>query len=458
MACWNELPTEIRLKILQMLADDARSNRECAKRSLASYATVCAQWQMVFEQMNFRQLRLDDSDIALFKIIAGRRTNHIKRIILSVRMLNSFYPFTLHASSHLEKEIQSSRVCETLSELFAVLRSWETKYRLSCDGLTLELNTCTLMCSERCSAPRDHFATSMVHTFDTPVSVYHSPAQHRPSCQLSQTSLRSFASRLVRPAYLHYRGRIPKVDCITALVLRREAGYGLDLATIADILSSLPKLEDFQIGLADDRFVMDTHPIFQQYSSVFGSSLPVGLRRLRITDSFGDRFDSLMDISLRDNTDYIRHVCEVVAPIFAKASLPLEELCIYSFVDAIDFFDAIQDDWVWNDLKRVTLTSRILAPPSDPTSVSDLLCQAANAVRKMPKLKSMLLRGTTGGNSAWLRGVGVPDIFMFRYVVAQDGPKLMWICKWGLELEPRVAATWKEVAFEHTQRELKISR
>lgn len=48
MADWNLLPPELRLIILEILAQDTGNNKPGRKAGLAHYATVSKEWQAVF--------------------------------------------------------------------------------------------------------------------------------------------------------------------------------------------------------------------------------------------------------------------------------------------------------------------------------------------------------------------------------------------------------------------------
>jgi len=62
MGRWRSLPAEIRSMILEMVAEDYRFKSE--QYALAGYASVCREWQPVFEQRNFQRLVLDQERIS----------------------------------------------------------------------------------------------------------------------------------------------------------------------------------------------------------------------------------------------------------------------------------------------------------------------------------------------------------------------------------------------------------
>ncbi len=77
MGCWTNLPPEIRLMILGTVAEDYRFNSEPYAR--AGYASVCQEWQQVFEPRNFQRLVLDQARISDLKIFMGKKANRHRR-------------------------------------------------------------------------------------------------------------------------------------------------------------------------------------------------------------------------------------------------------------------------------------------------------------------------------------------------------------------------------------------
>jgi hypothetical protein len=86
MALWRRLPAEIRSIILEMVAEDYRFIVE--QYALASYASVCKEWQPVFEKRNFQRLVLDQeriSDLEQF-MSNGQRLDYLEHLFLRVRL------------------------------------------------------------------------------------------------------------------------------------------------------------------------------------------------------------------------------------------------------------------------------------------------------------------------------------------------------------------------------------
>jgi hypothetical protein len=80
------LPLELRLAILELVAEDYRFDYRPYAR--ARYASVCRQWQPVFERRNFRRLILDQSRVLeLQKFVRSRhRRDYVEHLFLRVRL------------------------------------------------------------------------------------------------------------------------------------------------------------------------------------------------------------------------------------------------------------------------------------------------------------------------------------------------------------------------------------
>ena len=72
--------------ILEMVAEDYRFKSE--QYALAGYASVCQEWQPVFEQRNFQRLVLDQERISdLEQVISTKqRRDYLRHLFLRVRL------------------------------------------------------------------------------------------------------------------------------------------------------------------------------------------------------------------------------------------------------------------------------------------------------------------------------------------------------------------------------------
>ncbi|KAK8925610.1 hypothetical protein VCV18_006040 [Metarhizium anisopliae] len=109
-ATWLDLPPELRFEILNLVSQGDGNDRldfyggERPDR-LASYATVCSEWQSFFEKMTFRHLLVDDTAVQEFaRIMSGknaRRTTY--GFHPAGRYLGSLLQFQGLKNSHLPR-------------------------------------------------------------------------------------------------------------------------------------------------------------------------------------------------------------------------------------------------------------------------------------------------------------------------------------------------------------------
>jgi len=85
MGLWRTLPAEIRSMILEMVAEDFSFKSEHYAR--AGYASVCREWQPVFEQRNFQRLVLDQDRVSdLEQVVTKQRRVYLEHLFLRVRL------------------------------------------------------------------------------------------------------------------------------------------------------------------------------------------------------------------------------------------------------------------------------------------------------------------------------------------------------------------------------------
>ena len=114
----------------------------------------------------------------------------------------------------------------------------------------------------------------------------------------------------------------------------------------------------------------------------------------------------------------------ILSITLAERSRRLEQLSASFMFDALCFFRACQTGWVWAELRSLALTSRTLDQRERvrtgitgviPRAAGLMLCDAARAVKSMPKLKIMEI---------WNGGAG--HACLFRYQIEHDAARLTW--------------------------------
>lgn len=104
MAHWMNLPPEIRCMILKLVVEDYTFDSD-QPYCRAGYASVCKEWQPVFEKRNFRRIVVDQERIfSLKQIITSQRQNYLEHMFLRVRL--SEYDCTVCQSKADDETIQ----------------------------------------------------------------------------------------------------------------------------------------------------------------------------------------------------------------------------------------------------------------------------------------------------------------------------------------------------------------
>ncbi|KAJ5606396.1 hypothetical protein N7510_009177 [Penicillium lagena] len=124
---WCCLPAEIRILVLQALLQD-----DC---SLAGFATVSREWQMIIEQHNFAQINITLSRLADFGSIIHRNRALVRYIWLCLELEE--YDCTRCALQYPEimgiSNTDNTLITTALQDLFSTLNTWEPNGNLLLD-------------------------------------------------------------------------------------------------------------------------------------------------------------------------------------------------------------------------------------------------------------------------------------------------------------------------------------
>lgn len=122
---------------------------------------------------------------------------------------------------------------------------------------------------------------------------------------------------------------------------------------------------------------------------------------------------------------------------FAIKSLELHHLAVSFMTDAEPLFRHCQSTWIWPELQTLSLTSQVLQSGVEKRgAIKALLCRAAELVRQMPKMRTLVL---------WNGGKDHACAFIYR-VDRNDYPSITWRGTWHMEMSPRVIKSWQDVA------------
>jgi hypothetical protein len=241
------------------------------------------------------------------------------------------------------------------------------------------------------------------------------------------------------------RMRLPKVSVVTSFVIRRQFPRVFAARkSLIPIMRSLTRLSDFSYE------PWRGPTIKYQRTSAWSSTILVKetLRAKRTILKKVSIFESHDELFYRTpRIDMASHVhIGWFSVALARASHHLEELYVANNIDAYNFFGAFHPRappasrrWmVWKNLKRLSLTTRQLAPGYNDM----IILMAAQAAKMMPQLQIMEL-----WNYCSKRGMAC--VFRFRREETEASVELVSTWPAGLSFSARTKAAWDRVATAH---------
>lgn len=162
------------------------------------------------------------------------------------------------------------------------------------------------------------------------------------------------------------------------------------------------------------------------------------MKRLIIFEDLNETYVSANLTGLHESLDAerIRSTSTKLTKKLAEASLGLQHFSAAFIIDARWYWEVCQPDWVWEQLLTLSLTSRDLMPQKAPKEINDLIYSAAQAIKKMTKLRTMEL---------WNGGQGHAAMFRFKSARAGRCASIAWRGNWDLKFESRVVTAWENV-------------
>ncbi|KAH6975172.1 hypothetical protein BKA56DRAFT_688820 [Ilyonectria sp. MPI-CAGE-AT-0026] len=127
MPNWSSLPTEIRIMILELLAEHQR---------LCMYATVSKEWQIMIERKTFHQLKLKQSCLDDFERLVKRQRGLVRHIWLNIELQRYTCRCCRRWESMTWTHQNNKIIVPAIAKLFSILSTWKSVK----EGLMLELN------------------------------------------------------------------------------------------------------------------------------------------------------------------------------------------------------------------------------------------------------------------------------------------------------------------------------
>ncbi|KAK3934920.1 hypothetical protein QBC46DRAFT_324280 [Diplogelasinospora grovesii] len=458
MGCWARLPAEIRLMVLENVAEDYRYKSEPHAR--AGYAIVCQEWRAFFEPRNFQRLVLDQDRISDFELFLGResprshRQEYVRHVVLRIRL--GEYTCAVCKSKEDGRTVRRNNMAfsNAVWNLLIILSRWNPGHK----GLTLELGAYSPSDSKHTFKDfrlEPNYPYQVPKDLDKRFESYKLRIREVGQLGLDSTSndpyhgwvggLQEASSvglgakqRIMGTLSLATNRRgfsaLPRVEFVTGLLIRRQLYRAFSGKALARLLSeSFPCLRRFR-----HEGWRNVDPSIQlrsekDYECLILQSLPNTLRTLHVFEDSNKLLHSQHPPKAPNMS---------LGRALSRSSRFLETLSVAFLVDAEDF---LTEFWPtkplptnvlpWENLRRLALTSRLLHPSRMARGdLGNLLVAAGRAASFMPKLVSMEI---------WNGGEGNACIFRYRNA-AGERPRIILSTNWGshVELDYDVIQCW----------------
>ncbi|KAM0451736.1 hypothetical protein ACHAPV_005937 [Trichoderma viride] len=237
---WASLPAELRLKILEPITHEKPPG-------WTSLASVCKEWQTLFEKENYKKIKLRSSRLGEFEYMVSPQKRHlIRHIWLDIELRR--YSTRCCCKRNSQLKTMGRTVTKAIRRIFSILSNWETG-----NELTLELNVVCPSDSEHWFRNL-HFSSDCVDDDEESAKLYEADHLHHDphhgwlhGAQVEAPS-RAAMYQLLYPIKLdEYQldsKPLPTVKAITQLVIRRQLRRRLLSFSLTEMLGKLPCLEN----------------------------------------------------------------------------------------------------------------------------------------------------------------------------------------------------------------------
>lgn len=238
------LPPDLQLMILEMLAQDPgcdRSGTTCVKKGLARYAAVCKHWQTFCEKRLYRHLTLSQSCLNALDTVVRRQRGLVKHIWLRIELLPYDCPDCMKFVSKRTRDHDIAG--NAITKLFHVLSTWRKSEPATYRGLTLEISIYSPSDVGHNFGGDFHFGPEPFETDNDMArrlhvhDPYHGWHQGKRSDRPIFTSIDKLLEGV-----LPCCEKLPSVEVVDNLVLRRQTRRHLDGRTLRAMFRSLPNL------------------------------------------------------------------------------------------------------------------------------------------------------------------------------------------------------------------------
>ncbi|CCT72520.1 uncharacterized protein FFUJ_12397 [Fusarium fujikuroi IMI 58289] len=429
MTHWSSLTQEIRDIILGCVF---------VHDHIAPYAPVSIEWRDAIEKKTFRHLHIQVSSSdtrysapEVFQTLSQLRNRHqrlVKHIWLNVELV----PGGFDPSWNVDMCISVA-----ITWLFRALQFWPAQ-----NDLTLEINE---YYTAYYSAPwfrGHHIGGPGEQDGGMPLSS---------DSRLESFDMPSHNSLMGLFEFLDFKlQRCPSVEAVTKFLRPRQCRRRFKPDTLSCILERLPQLEEISLETWDVSEIYGFNCVEMCATSLFLQ--PDSFRNVKSMTVFQDRNEYFNAVARHHIAEFQRRIQPqsrptppdkvpwhrpVLARELAVASLSLENLSLSFLVDAVDFFGQCRENWLWADLRSLTLTSRLLTCEGDSFKMHGLLKTVAQMAKRMPKLERL---------TVWNGGAN--EACAFTYRKQRLTASVTWQAKGGTQLNPAVYRDWENLHSE----------
>lgn len=232
---WVSLPAEIRLMILEIIADQKHPG-------WASLASVCREWQHALEKVNFYKMKLRVSCLSGFeRIFSPQKRGMVRHICLNVELPR--YVSTCCSERPSPSAKISYIVSNGISDLLSILGTWRPAGDLALEINVYSPSDCehwfkhALLSSDDVEPDADAMldAWSAEHRHHDPQHGWiHGPQVQAPP--------RAAVLRLFRPILLETY-KFPQIQAVTSFIIRRQFRRCIYPSSVARLLCSFKRLK-----------------------------------------------------------------------------------------------------------------------------------------------------------------------------------------------------------------------
>ncbi|KAL5610042.1 hypothetical protein FOVSG1_004723 [Fusarium oxysporum f. sp. vasinfectum] len=438
---WSYLPQEIRRNILNTIVDQGNPR-------WSALASVSKEWQSVIGTRNMAKLNIRPSCLEDFEQAVVRQRDLVRHIYLNVELTEYKCTLCKNKFAVTIAEKNNRLMSKTVTKLLTILSTWNTT-----GPLTLELNASSASDSKhwfknfRFNDEHDApYSRDSVIPMEGMHSDWHDPKHGWENGVRVKPPPISANKRLF--GLINLNGppySILNVNAVTRFMIRRQFHHRLGPREFASLLSKFSRLTDLVYEPWPQKYT-DSYR-YPWDPALISMHLPRTLKRVIL---FQD-FKQYLTENIRQDLD---HSYYAILPIhwskfnlpgnaksIAQTSLRLNELAISFFIDAVNFFKACEEEWTWDYLQSLSLTSSLLLQniKEQKGRIDSLLITAAKFLLRMPNLTTMAL---------WSGGTGKACAFM--YTRTKHYAHVTWRGTWDLEISRQVLEAWEGVAKLHS--------